>query len=160
MIVLLMGPSGAGKTTIGEALAAALGWEFLDADALHPPANVAKMARGEPLDDGDRGPWLAAVAQQIAERLARGVEAVVACSALKAAYRRQLLVGPEVRLVSLTAPRAVLAARLAARRGHFMPPSLLDSQLATLERPDEALEVDAVPPVPEVVAAIRRGLGR
>ena len=154
MIVVVMGVSGAGKTTIGQALAAALGWPFVEADDLHPPANVAKMARGEPLDDADRAPWLEAVAA----RMRALDDGVVACSALRARYRDVLRVRPDVRFVLLDVPPALLEERLAARRGHFMPPSLLTSQLATLERPADAVAIDGAPPVAAQVAAIRAAL--
>ncbi|MCP3136236.1 gluconokinase [Pyxidicoccus xibeiensis] len=160
MVVIVMGVSGAGKTTVGRALAEALGWRFVDADDLHPKANVEKMAAGVPLTDEDRWPWLAAIRQVMADALARGEDLVLANSALKKAYRDRLAVDPErVRFVYLDAPREVLAHRLSQRQGHFMPPSLLDSQLATLEPPLHALIVDVTPPPPEVVKAIRRGLG-
>jgi gluconokinase len=149
-----MGVSGAGKTTIGQALAAALGWPFVEADELHPPANVAKMARGEPLDDADRAPWLEAVAA----RMRALDDGVIACSALRERYRDVLRVRPDVRFILLDVPRALLEQRLAARRGHFMPPSLLPSQLATLERPADAIVIDGAPPVAAQVAAIRAAL--
>jgi gluconokinase len=159
MIVVVMGPSASGKTTAGAALARTLGWAFLDADSLHPAANVAKMARGEALDDADRAPWLARVAAEIRARLEGNADAVVACSALKAAYRAELRGGDErVRFVYLKVPPSVLAERLSARQGHYMPPSLLASQLATLEEPEDALVVDGDADVPTVVAAIRHGL--
>ena len=154
MIVVVMGVSGAGKTTVGRALAAAVGWPFVEADELHPPANVAKMARGEPLDDADRAPWLAAVAARMREL----EDGVVACSALREQYRRVLRVRDDVRFVLLDVPREVLEERMARRRGHFMPPSLLPSQLATLERPTDALIVDGTEPVEAQVAAIRAAL--
>jgi gluconokinase len=151
MIVVVMGVAGSGKTTVGKALATALGWPFVEADELHPPANVAKMRRGEPLDEADRAPWLAAVAAHMRE-LSDGV---VACSALRARYRDVLRVRPEVRFVLLDVPPALVAERLAQRHGHFMPPSLLPSQLATLERPDDdALIVDATQPVDAIVGRI------
>jgi gluconokinase len=150
MIVVVMGVAGAGKTTVGRALAAALGWSFLDADDLQPPANVDKMRRGEPLDDADRSPWLARVAAELRAR----DDVVVACSALRAAYRDALRVRPEVRFVYLKVPEAVLAARLAERRGHYMPPSLLRSQLDTLEEPGDAIVVDATQPVAEIVRTV------
>ncbi|MCP3163583.1 gluconokinase [Myxococcus qinghaiensis] len=159
MVVIVMGVSGAGKTTVGKALAESLGWRFLDADDLHPQSNVAKMAAGVPLTDEDRWPWLDLVRGQLQTALERGEDLVLASSALKRAYRDQLEVDPKrTRWVYLNAPRAVLASRLAKRHGHFMPPSLLDSQLATLEVPTQALEVDVSPPPPEVVARIREGL--
>lgn len=154
MIVVVMGVAGAGKTTVGEALAAALGWPFVEADELHPAANVAKMRRGEPLDDADRAPWLEAVAA----RMRALPDAVVACSALRERYRAVLRVRPDVRFVFLDVPRTLLDARLAKRRGHFMPPSLLPSQLATLERPADAVIVDGAQPVDAQVAAIRAAL--
>lgn len=155
MIVVVMGPSGAGKSTIGRALGDALGWDFVDADDLHPAANVDKMRRGQPLDDADRAPWLDRVAAAIDARRARGQDLVVACSALRQAYRDRLA---PARFVLLTAPPEVLAERLRARRGHFFPPSLLASQLDTLEPPRDAAAVDATRPVADVVAAIRRAL--
>ena len=151
-----MGVSGAGKTTIGQALAQRLAWPFVDADDLHAPANVAKMARGEALTDADRGPWLDAVRGRIAEALARGTSIVIACSALKQAYRDRLGKSePRVVFVHLDAPRDVLDARLRARRGHFAGPALLDSQLGALEAPGpDAIVVDATPAPDEIVAAI------
>ncbi|MBZ4422943.1 gluconokinase [Myxococcus sp. RHSTA-1-4] len=160
MVVIVMGVSGAGKTTVGHGLAAALGWRFLDADDLHSESNRAKMAAGVPLTDEDRWPWLWMLSGVIGEALRQGGGLVVACSALKESYRKVLEVDPaRVRWVYLDAPREVLARRLALRRGHFMPPSLLDSQLATLEVPTGALRVDVSSPVSEVVARIREGLG-
>lgn len=146
-----MGVSGCGKTTIGQALATRLDWEFLEGDALHPPANVAKMAAGTPLDDADREPWLRTIATGIDAWRARGTHGVVACSALKHAYR-DILIGarPDVRLAYLQGSRDVITARLAARQGHFMPAALLDSQFRTLEEPAPAerairIPVDAAP---------------
>lgn len=135
-ILVLMGVSGCGKTTIGAVLAERLGWEFLEGDALHPPANVAKMATGTPLQDEDRWPWLRAIAARIDDWRARGVSGVVACSALKRAYR-DILIGArqDVRLVYLQGTHDLISRRLTARRGHFMPPALLDSQFRTLEEP-------------------------
>jgi gluconokinase len=153
---IVMGVSGAGKTTIGQALARRMHWPFLDADDLHSATNVAKMTRGEPLTDADRGPWLDAVHARISDALGRNTSIVVACSALKQTYRDHLTGGdPRVVLVHLDAPRDVLAARLASRRGHFAAPSLLDSQLASLEPPgDDALVVDATRTPDESVAGI------
>lgn len=161
MVIIVMGVAGAGKTTVGTALADALGWGFLDADDLHPPANVRKMARGEPLTDADREPWLEALRAAIAAALARGESRVVACSALKAAYRTRLR-GNEANVVfvHLDAPRAVLAQRLAHRAGHFAGPDLLGSQLATLEPPEDAAVIaNASAPPAAVVEQIRRALG-
>jgi len=160
VVIILMGVAGAGKTTLGKRLAQALGWRFVEGDELHPPANVAKMAAGTPLTDEDRAPWLERLREVILDTLARGEDAVVACSALKQRYRRLLTVDPaRVRWVYLWAPREVIASRLAQRTGHFMPPSLLDSQFAALEAPGEALQVDVTPGPDEVVATIRERLG-
>ncbi|WP_164017786.1 gluconokinase [Pyxidicoccus trucidator] len=161
MIVIVMGVSGAGKTTVGRALGKSLGWRFVDADDLHPKANVVKMAAGVPLTDEDRWPWLQVLREVVAEALERGEDLVLVCSALKSSYRALLEVDPSrMRWVYLDAPREVLARRLSQRHGHFMPPSLLDSQLATLEVPEDALRVDVSPPPDVVVKRIREGLGR
>jgi len=132
-VILVMGVSGSGKTTIAELLAERLGWRLLEGDAFHPPANVAKMRAGTPLTDEDRWPWLRA----IADAMGQDGDAVVACSALKRAYR-DILMGDrnDVRLVYLRGARGLIAGRLAERRDHFMPPGLLDSQFATLQEPD------------------------
>jgi len=160
-IVLLMGVTGSGKTTVGRLLAAELGWTFVEGDDFHPRANVEKMHRGEPLDDADRAPWLRALRRRIDELVADGRSAVVACSALKATYRAVLATGrPEVRFVHLKAPRELIDDRLRHRVGHFMPPALLASQLDTLEEPADALVVDAAPAPAAVVATIRRGLNQ
>ena len=161
MIVVLMGVSGSGKTTVGRLLARDLGWTFLDADDYHPAANVEKMRRGVPLNDEDRRPWLDALRGRVDEAVARGENVVLACSALKHAYQKYLQydMGGEVRYVHLGGPEGLIAARLAARKGHFMSPALLHSQFETLEPPGDALQVD-VTPVPEVIsAAIRHRLG-
>ncbi|MFL5347874.1 MAG: gluconokinase [Hyalangium sp.] len=155
-----MGVSGAGKTTLGKRLAGALGWRFLEGDDFHPPANVAKMAAGTPLTDEDRLPWLQRLRERITDALARGEDTVLACSALKQSYRVMLTVDPaRQRWVFLWAPPAVIAERLAKRVGHFMPLSLLDSQLVTLEVPADALQVDVTPEPDEVVATLRAKLG-
>ena len=139
MIVVLGGTSGIGKTTIGEVLAARLGWTFEDSDALHSPAQVAKMRSGQPLTDADRWPWLETVAAWMDQRIAAGESAVIACSVLKRSYREYLYRGrPAVRIVLLVADPETLAARLAGRRGHFFPARLLQSQLADLQMPDDA----------------------
>ena len=135
-IVLVMGVSGCGKTTIARGLADRMGWQFQEGDALHPAANVAKMAGGTPLGDDDRAPWLAAIAAVLQGWERTGVSGVVTCSALKRAYRAKLLAGlPSARLVYLAGDQATIAARLAARKDHFMPPGLLASQFAALEPP-------------------------
>ena len=136
MIVLVMGVSGCGKSTVAGRLAAAMGAALLEGDSFHPPANVAKMAAGTALTDEDRGPWLRTIAAEIDTIRACGGSAVVACSALKRVYR-EILIGerPKARLVYLKGSRAEIGARLAARKGHFMPASLLNSQFRTLEEP-------------------------
>jgi len=156
-----MGVAGSGKTTVGTALAVALGWQFVDADDHHTPASIAKMARGEPLDDADRWPWLDALHAIIAGALARGGALVMACSALKASYRARLAGGDgggRVRFVYLAGSRELFQGRLAQRAGHFMKAAMLDSQLATLEPPADALTVDAALPVAAIVAHIRAAL--
>ncbi len=140
-VIVVMGGSGAGKSTVARRVARRLGWDFEEGDALHPTANVAKMAAGVPLTDEDRRPWLEAVASWIDAELDAGRHGVITCSALKRAYRDQLR-RPGVMFVYLDVPRAELQRRLARRRGHFMPASLLDSQLATLEPP--TVDEDAV----------------
>lgn len=143
--LLVMGVSGAGKTTLAEALARRLGAAFIDADDLHPPANRAKMAAGEPLDDADRAPWLDAVAQVIAGWAATGRAGVIACSALKRAYRDRLRAAdPGLVTVYLDVEEAELLRRLARRRGHFFPAELLASQLAVLEPPTRDEDVVSV----------------
>jgi gluconokinase len=167
MVVVIMGPAGAGKSTVGARLAKTLGWDFHDADDLHRPDNVARMRAGLPLRDAERGPWLAAVARLIADHVRGGTPVVLACSALKRAYRRALMPADaapgDVRFVYLRASPGLLAARLAERRRHFFPADLLVSQLADLEEPgdDEAvpvLSVDADAPIGRLVREIRRAL--
>lgn len=155
-----MGVAGSGKTTIGRALANSLGWPFVDADDYHSRENIARMRRGLPLTDADRVPWLAALHGVIARALDRRESLVLACSALKERYRVALAGGLRtVRFVYLTAPEAVLRDRLANRTDHFARPNLLDSQLATLEPPADALEIDATLPVDQIVVRIRREFG-
>ena len=157
MVILVMGVAGSGKTTVGRALATTLGWSFRDADEFHPPANVAKMSAGLPLDDADRTPWLAAIRAHIEACLARDESAVVTCSALKEKYRAQLVADPaRVRVVHLTGSPELLAERLASRRDHFMKPAMLASQFAALEPPRDALTVDIAEPPDKLVAHIRK----
>jgi gluconokinase len=161
-VVVIMGVSGSGKTTVGVALAAALGWRFVDADDHHSPESVAKMARGEPLTDGDRGPWLDRLRAIIDGALAGQGKLVLACSALKASYRARLAgpdAGGRVRFVYLAGTPELFHARLTGRAGHFMKAAMLDSQLAALEAPDDALTVDAAQPVADLVAQVRAALG-
>ena len=136
MIVIVAGVSGSGKSTVGALLAGRLGWPFTDGDLLHPDANIAKMARGEPLTDEDRMPWLRAVGESMDQRIAAGQAAILACSALKRRYRDLLLADrPAARIAFLQIDRDVAARRLAGRHGHFFDPDLLDSQFADLEPP-------------------------
>jgi carbohydrate kinase (thermoresistant glucokinase family) len=157
-VILVMGVSGSGKSTVGRALAEALGADFLDADAYHSAANIERMHAGIPLDDAARMPWLRAVREGVLEQVQAGRRVVFACSALKAAYRHVLLDGIEdAAIVHLDVSHATLEARLVNRHGHFMPAGLLDSQLADLEVPDHAIVVDAGRDLPDVIADI---LGR
>ncbi|HMI91266.1 MAG TPA: decarboxylating 6-phosphogluconate dehydrogenase [Polyangiales bacterium] len=155
MSIVVMGVSGAGKSTVGRALAERYGRTFLDGDDLHPEANVRKMAAGEPLTEADRAPWLTRIAESITRERLAGRTLVLACSALSRASRRALRAAdPNLVFVHLAAPRAVIEARLRARSGHFMPASLLDSQLAALEEPAVAITVDASEPVAVIVERI------
>jgi gluconokinase len=158
MVILLMGVTGSGKTTVGQALAESLHWQFADADDFHPPANVAKMRAGIPLDDADRAPWLAALRTEIGTWLRTGTNVVLACSALKQAYRDELVVDPEVRVVYLRGGSELIAERLKERHGHYMDPQLLPSQFAALEEPQRALVVDVDAGVPDIVGQIRAAL--
>lgn len=152
--IVIMGVSGCGKSSVGEGLAARLGIPYVDGDDLHPPANVEKMRVGTPLTDDDRWPWL----DRVADVLATEAPVIVGCSALRRAYRDRLRAGAggPVRFIHLTGSRALIASRMAARKGHYMPTSLLDSQFAALEPPgpDEALTIDINQPLPALIDAI------
>jgi carbohydrate kinase (thermoresistant glucokinase family) len=161
-IVVVMGVSGSGKTTVAAMLAGRLGVHFLEGDDLHPPANVQKMRGGTPLTDDDRWPWLEAIAQRIDDWRAAGEGGVVTCSALKRAYRR-IIVGdrPEATLVYLKGSQDLIHARMAARHEHFMPLALLESQFKILEEPgpdERPIVVDVAPSPAAIVATIVREL--
>jgi gluconokinase len=157
--IVIMGVSGCGKSSVGEALALRLGIPYRDGDDLHTAAAVEKMAAGEPLTDADRWPWL----DQVARVLAEEAPVIVGCSALRRVYRDRIRAGAggPVTFVHLAGSRAVIAGRMAARTGHYMPPSLLDSQFTTLEAPgpDEAVTVDIALPLAEVVETVLARLG-
>src|SRR5215475_8763822 len=161
--IVVMGVSGSGKSTIASMLAQRLHWVYEDADWFHPKSNIEKMHHGEPLNDEDRWPWLRAIAEWIDATRSAGGHGVVACSALKRAYR-DILIGNrrDVRLVFLKGDRDLIARRVAARADHFMPPTLLDSQLKTLEEPlaDERPIVVSIAPHPrEIIEAVVKQLG-
>jgi gluconokinase len=160
MNVIVMGVTASGKTTVGRRLAERMGWAFYDADQFHPPANIEKMSHGIPLTDEDREPWLEALHQMMAEHERDGKDVVLACSALKERYRAVLRDGlKNVRFVYLKGDPAVLQARLDRRKGHFMPRTMLTSQLEALEEPNDALTLDASRPpsrlVDRIVTALR-----
>jgi gluconokinase len=160
MIIVLMGVSGSGKTTVGRLLADALGWEFYEADDYHPSANVEKMRSGIPLDDADRRPWLESLRDLIRNCLEQKENAVLACSALKESYREFLLIDERVVLIYLKGDYEVIRQRLGQRRGHFMNPNLLDSQFDALEEPARAdMQVDVSSSPDEIVRNIRSRLG-
>lgn len=159
MIVVIMGPSGSGKTTVGSLLAKELRWRFCDADDLHSPENVRKMSSGIPLEEADRLPWLHKVRAVIDRHLESEQKLVLACSALRHSHRQSLGLGhPQVHFVLLEVPPALLRSRLEARTGHFMPPSLLPSQLGAFEKAEGVVVVDAALPPMEVAEAIRQRL--
>jgi gluconokinase len=154
-----MGVSGSGKSTVAERLAAALGARFVDADTFHPPENIAKMSRGEPLNDEDRAGWLKSLRIELDAAEQRGERCVLACSALKQRYRDSLGVQPETRpLVYLEVKEAVAARRVAARNRHFMSASLVNSQFAALEEPVRALRIDATLPLDTIVNRVLAAL--
>jgi gluconokinase len=167
-VIVVMGVAGSGKSTIGALLARRLGWAFADADAFHPEANVRKMKSGLPLTDDDRGPWLHAIADWMDGLRQQGKRGIVGCSALKRAYRRILVGGrPDTRIVYLKGDKELIAHRMAARSGHFMPLGLLDSQFRTLEEPgpeeNPVVISIAAPPhemVEEILSRLRAPLPR
>ncbi|PYT38121.1 MAG: gluconate kinase [Acidobacteria bacterium] len=159
MVVIIMGTTGAGKTTVGTMLAAQLNWQFADADGFHPPANIEKMSHGIPLNDADRAPWLAAMRKAILEWIAVGKNVMLACSALKRAYRDELRPSPEIKIVYLKGSYALFAERIRQRHGHFAGEGILAGQFADLEEPVDAIMVDAAKSPEEIVAEIRKQLG-
>jgi gluconokinase len=152
---IVMGVSGCGKSSVGEALANQLGWDFYDADDFHPPENVAKMASGTPLNDSDRAPWLATLHDLISSSLKRNRPGVLACSVLKENYRQQLLEGNEgVQIVYLKGSYDLIWSRMEARTDHYMKPHMLRSQFDTLKEPTNALTIDISMPVAEIVRVV------
>ena len=158
MVIVFMGVAGAGKTTVGKLLASQLDWPFADGDDYHPPANVEKMRNGIPLTDSDRAPWLEILRSLIANWIAEGKSAVLACSALKRAYRERLRIGSEVRFVYLQGDVTLLQTRLRERYGHYMTVRMLESQLAELEEPERAVVVNIDRSPEELAAEIRSQL--
>ena len=156
--LIVMGVSGSGKTSVGKALAESLGWDFYDADDFHPPANVAKMAGGLPLDDSDRAPWLTALHDLISSSLKQNKSGVLACSALKERYRQQLMEGNDaVRLIYLKGSYDQIWSRMKERAGHYMKADMLKSQFDTLEEPSNALTVDISLSIDEILQAVLKG---
>ena len=155
MIIVLIGVTGSGKSTVGRLLAQRLGWKFYEGDYLHPAANLQKMRRGLPLTDEDRKPWLKAIQNAIRAAIEKRENAVIACSALKESYRNMLRVDGEVVFVYLKADSPLIQQRLKKRIGHFMNPVLIQSQFDTLEEPTQAVQIDAALPTAEIVQLIR-----
>jgi gluconokinase len=158
MVIILMGVSGSGKTTVGRLLSEALAWKFYEGDDFHPSANIEKMRRGIPLDDADRSPWLETLRDLIRDCLDRGVSAVLACSALKKSYRKFLRIDDRVVFIYLKADHEIIRRRLSQRLGHFMNPDLLDSQFAALEEPGTEMSIDVSSSPAEVVDLIKSRL--
>jgi gluconokinase len=157
--LIVMGVAGSGKTTVGKELAARLGWDFFDADGFHPPGNVAKMAAGIPLEDGDRAPWLDALHDLLSRTLRAGRHPVLACSALKQQYRDMLLKGnPGIRLVYLQGSYELILSRMTDRTDHYMKPGMLRSQYEALEEPQDALTMDITQSVEVIVEAVLHSL--
>jgi gluconokinase len=158
MIIVLMGVTGSGKSTVGKLLASQLRWKFFEGDDFHSPTNIEKLRRGQPLNDADRSPWLEAIRELIRAAIDRGENAVIACSALKQSCRRMLQICEQVSFVYLKASIALIQDRLKNRVGHFMNPDLVQSQFDTLEAPEEALQIDAGSTPVEIVQVIRNRL--
>jgi gluconokinase len=158
MVIVLMGVTGSGKTTVGKQLAATLGWSYSDADDFHSPANIEKMRRGDPLNDEDRLPWLETLRHLIRKSLERNEHAVLACSALKQSYRNFLLIDDRVKLIYLKGDHSLIQTRLNKRQGHYMNPNLLDSQFEILEEPGREAQVDITSSPDEIVRTIKERL--
>ena len=158
MVILVMGVSGSGKTTIGQMLSAQLNWPFVDGDSLHSAANVAKMAAGIPLTDEDRAPWLQSIHEVMEGWRLQQKNGIVASSALKEKYRRILLTSPEIKIVYLRGSYELIYSRMQHRPGHYMKPEMLQSQFAALEEPTDAIVIDIAAPAEEIVANIRQKL--
>jgi gluconokinase len=159
MILILMGTTGAGKTTVGEILSRELGWEFADADNFHSAANVEKMSKGIGLTDADRKPWLDALRDKVAKWISEGKNGILACSALKKAYRDELSVGPQVKWVYLKGSFEEISKRVAERKGHYAKQDLVVSQFAALEEPKDALTIDVDRSPEEIATDILKRLG-
>jgi gluconokinase len=159
MVLVLMGVSGSGKTTVGQLLSSPLKWQFADADDYHSPENVEKMRHGIPLTDADREPWLDTLTHLIASWIENRQNAILACSALKRTYRERLRLNSDVHFVYLKGSPDLLQQRLRARVGHFMTANMLESQIATLEEPEDAITVDIDRSLQEIVVEIQKRLG-
>ena len=158
MVILIMGVEGSGKTTVGKLLAQELGWRFIDADDFHSASNKEKMSHSIPLDDADRGPWLRAIHDFVANLVEKGQKLVLACSALKQSYREQLRKGLEMKVVYLKGSFDLFYSRLQERQAHFARESLLASQFESLEEPADAITIDAAFPETEIVKQIKSAL--
>jgi gluconokinase len=159
VIIVVMGVTGAGKTTVGRLLAQQLEWDFLDADDFHPESNLEKMRRGIALSDADRRPWLERLQAEVTRQNSRGRHLVLACSALKKDYRKMLGTGPAVEFVYLKGGMEQIAERLGARQGHFADDRILARQFADLQEPDDALVIDTAVPPETIVSEIRMKFG-